>query len=147
MKTKEFIEKVKSLGYEVDIRHGEIRISWYGKECVCIDLEHQFGIYIYWRNLGNNAHRLFVLCMEYARMPIEAREEKKYYLRKKHKAFYEYSEYLNRHAGISSYCLNTKYDSAIWKAQFTQEEIDDIKKKFNTDLEEFAQIEVDSDEV
>lgn len=142
MKTKEFIEKVKSLGYEVDIRHDEMRISCCGKECVYIDLKHQFGIYIYPNTLRNNAHRLFVLCMEYARMPIEARKEKKYYLRKKHKAFYEYSEYLNRHTGISSYCLNTNYDGAIWKAQFTQEEIDDIKKKFNTDLEEFEQIEV-----
>lgn len=144
MKTKEFIKQVRSLGYEVDIKHGEMRISWYGKECVCIDLEHQFGIYIYWRNLGNNAHRLFVICMEYARTPINAREkEEKYYLRLKDAFYAAVYGYLNLDIDEKAYILYDRMSGEYYQTKFTQEEIDAIKEKYSTDLEEFKQIPVE----
>lgn len=147
MRTKEFIKQVEELGYEVDIRNGEMRISWYGKECVCIDLEHQFGIYIYWRNLGNNAHRLFVICMEYARTPIKAREEdEKFYLQKM-KSFYDddYDEeyaFLNLDMAYITFFLGDAGQEYDCKTQFTQKEIDKIKQEQHTDLSEFKQIPV-----
>lgn len=145
MKTKELIKQVEELGYEVNIRNGEMRISWCGKECVCIELEHQFGIYIYSRNLGNNAHRLFAICMEYAKTPIDEREkEKKYYLRKKELEFYEATDkYLNFQVEEKFFGLLDESETDNYKTQFTQKEIDDIKERFNTDLEEFEQIEVE----
>jgi hypothetical protein len=148
MKTKEFIKQVTSLGYEVDIKHGEMRISWYGKECVCIDLEHQFGIYIYWRNLGNNAHRLFVICMEYARTPIKAREEEEKFYLKKIKSFYDeyYREkyaFLNFKPDGNYFRLHSIEEAYNFKTQFTQKEIDQIKKEQHTDLSEFKQIPVE----
>ena len=144
MRTKEFIKQVTSLGYEVDIKHGEMRISWYGKECVCIDLEHQFGIYIYWRNLGNNGHRLFVICMEYARTPIEAREEeKKYYLRLKNNFYQITYAYLTHDIQNDDYFSFGKHELKGTQNKFTQKEIDEIKKKYNTDLEEFKQIPIE----
>lgn len=83
MKTKEFIKQVRSLGYEVNIKYSEMIISLTSKICVRIDLNRQFGIITYPENFGNNGHRLFVICMEYARMPVEAREEEeKFYLQK-----------------------------------------------------------------
>ncbi len=148
MRTKEFIKQVTSLGYEVDIKHGEMRISWYGKECVCIDLEHQFGIYIYWRNLGNNAHRLFVICMEYARTPIKAREEdEKFYLQKM-KSFYDddYDEeyaFLNLDMADITFFLGDAGQEYDCNTQFTQKEIDKIKQEQHTDLSEFKQIPVE----
>lgn len=148
MKTKEFIKQVRSLDYEVDIRHGEMRISWYGEECVCIDLKHQFGVYIYPRNLGNNAHRLFVICMEYARMPIEEREEEEKFYLQKIKDFYEcYLDknlaFLNFKTSDKTYFLNTKRTTQDYKTQFTQKEIDKIKEEQHTDLSEFKQIPVE----
>lgn len=148
MRTKEFIKQVTSLGYEVDIKHGEMRISWYGKECVCIDLEHQFGIYIYWRNLGNNAHRLFVICMEYARTPIKEREEEEKFYLQKMKSFYDddYDEeyaFLNLDMAYITFFLGDAGQEYDCKTQFTQKEIDKIKQEQHTDLSEFKQIPVE----
>lgn len=151
MRTKEFIKQVTSLGYEVDIKHGEMRISWYGKECVCIDLEHQFGIYIYWRNLGNNAHRLFVICMEYARTPIKAREEEEKFYLQKMKSFYDrYYDETGKFLNVFKdeyFTLNNLKQSDCYKTQFTQKEIDKIKQEQHTDLSEFKQIPVEEMEV
>lgn len=148
MRTKEFIKQVTSLGYEVDIKHGEMRISWYGKECVCIDLEHQFGIYIYWRNLGNNAHRLFVICMEYARTPIKEREEEEKFYLQKMKSFYDddYDEeyaFLNLDMVYITFFLGDAGQEYDCNTQFTQKEIDKIKQEQHTDLSEFKQIPVE----
>lgn len=148
MRTKEFIKQVTSLGYEVDIKHGEMRISWYGKECVCIDLEHQFGIYIYWRNLGNNAHRLFVICMEYARTPIKEREEEEKFYLQKMKSFYDddYDEeyaFLNLDMAYITFFLGDAGQEYDCNTQFTQKEIDKIKQEQHTDLSEFKQIPVE----
>lgn len=144
MKTSEFIKKVKELGYDIKISGEDVIIKHDGCIFAMISRTSPYTMSTYTAFKVKHADELLDLCVEYVKTPIEEREEEeKFYLRKKHKAFYEYSEYLNRHTGISSYCLNTNYDSAIWKAQFTQKEIDEIKERFNTDLEEFEQIEVE----
>lgn len=150
MKTSEFLREVKSLDYTAEISHDKIRISWFGKECVCIDLKHQFGIYFYPQNAGNNTHRLYVICMEYARMPIEAREEEEKFYLQKMKSFYdeEYDEeyaYLNVSTAIGYYTLNNSTQNDCYKTQFTQKEIDKIKEEQHTDLSEFKQIPVEED--
>lgn len=147
MKTKEFLEKVKELGYIVreGIASYDIRLyEELGGLIATLNKKDQYRMLSFAKPSRNN-EKLFDLCVEYAKTPIKEREEeeKKYYLRKKHKAFYEYCEYLNRHAGIGSYCLNTNYDGTIWKSQFTQEEIDKIKEEQDTDLSEFEQIPVE----
>lgn len=147
MKTSEFLREVKSLGYTAEISHDKIRISWFGKECVCIDLKHQFGIYFYPQNAGNNAHRLYVICMEYARTPIEAREEEEKFYLQKIKSFYDtdYDEeyaFLN-FAKMKYFMLNNLKQDNCYKTQFTQKEIDKIKEEQHTDLSEFKQIPVE----
>lgn len=119
MKTKEFIKQVRSLGYEVNIKYSEMIISLASKICVRIDLNRQFGIYTYPDNFGNNAHRLFVICMEYARMPIEARdEEEKFYLQKM-RSFYDddYDEsraFLNLDTSIDAFSITTINEACIF---------------------------------
>ena len=147
MKTKEFINQVKNLGYEIEIKYGEMIISLAGKICVRIDLNRQFGIYTYPDNFGNNAHRLFVICMEYARMPVETRkEEEKFYLQKM-ESFYD-ADYNEELAFLNVFkdkyfVLNNSKQGNCYKTQFTQKEIDKIKEKQHTDLSEFKQIPVE----
>lgn len=149
MKTKEFINQVKNLGYEIEIKYGEMIISLAGKICVRIDLNRQFGIYTYPDNFGNNAPRLFVICMEYARMPIEDRkEEEKFYL-KKMESFYD-ADYKEELAFLNVFndkyfVLNNSKQENCYKTQFTQKEIDKIKEEQHTDLSEFKQIPVEED--
>ena len=148
MKTKEFIKQVRSLGYEVTIKYGEAIISICSRICIRIDLTRQFGIYVYPDNLSNNAHRLFVICMEYARTPIDAREkEEKYYLRLKDAFYAAAYGYLNLDIDEKAYILHDRMSGKYYQTKFTQEEIDAIKEKFNTDLEEFKQIPVKEIEV
>ena len=71
----------------------------------------------------------------------ERREKKKYYLRHRFLEV-DFFNYLNRDYGFPELFLNSK--SQIHKqTQFTQEEIDQIKKKYNTDLKDFEIIEVE----
>ena len=146
MKTKEFINQVKNLGYEIEIKYGEMIISLAGKICVRIDLNRQFGIYTYPDNFGNNAHRLFVICMEYARMPIEEREEEEKFYLQKMESFYDgyYDETTNFLNVFKDeyFMLNNLKQGDYYKTQFTQKEIDRIKEEQHTDLSEFIQIPV-----
>lgn len=72
------------------------------------------------------------------------KKEEKYYLRKKELKFYEGTDnYLNLQIEEKFFRLLDESETENYKTQFTQKEIDEIKKKFNTDLEEFRQIEVE----
>ena len=152
MKTKEFIKQVRSLGYEVNIKYSEMIISLASKICVRIDLNRQFDIITYPENFGNNGHRLFVICMEYARMPVEAREEEEKFYLQKMKSFYEnvYDEkdnFLNFGKSRNIYFLFNKDQCDGCQTQFTQKEIDKIKEEQHTDLSEFKQIPVPVEEI
>lgn len=148
MKTKEFINQVKNLGYEIEIKYGEMIISLAGKICVRIDLNRQFGIYTYPDNFGNNAHRLFVICMEYAKTPIDEREEEEKFYLQKIRSFYDefyrkdYS-FLNFKPDGNYFCIHSTKEAYNFKTQFTQKEIDKIKEEQHTDLSEFRQIPVE----
>ncbi len=83
--------------------------------------------------------KLFDLIVEYAKTPIDEREEeKKFYL--KHRWFKPspiYKNYLNYWIGNDEYWLDYKNESKEIQTQFTLKEIDEIKEKFNTDLKDF----------
>lgn len=148
MKTKEFIKQVRSLGYEVNIKYSEMIISLTSKICVRIDLNRQFGIITYPENFGNNGHRLFVICMEYARMPVEAREEEEKFYLQKMKSFYEArkdeeSMFLTLVINYNFFLLSGMRQCQNYQTQFTQKEIDKIKETQHTDLAEFKQIPVE----
>lgn len=76
--------------------------------------------------------------------PEERQEEKKNYLRHR---FLEagFFNYLNRDYRFPELFLNSEVQ--IHKqTQFTQEEIDEIKEKYDTTLDDFEQIEVEDEE-
>lgn len=88
--------------------------------------------------------KLFDLIVEYAKTPVNEREEeKKFYL--KHRWFKPspiYKNYLNYWIGNDEYWLDYKNESKEIQTQFTLKEIDEIKEKFNTDLGDFKKTEV-----
>lgn len=146
MKTKEFIEKVEKLGYNIEINWPTIYIKCDGCILARVDKARAYTIDTKAAFEVKNAEELFDLCVEYAKTPIEDREEKKYYLKlkRKNREFYEsiYS-YLTLHKEDNTFSLDVGVETAGLTAQFTQEEIDEIKRKFNTDLSEFEQIPVE----
>lgn len=134
MKTKEFIKKINELGYDVkETEHSMIVRKEYTNLAV-IDKENIYGFKYFYHNDKD----LFKLCVDYTSTPIEEREEeKKYYLRKFNKKFYEY-EYLNYNKYYNHWVLGDDIEDAQYKTKFTWKEIEDIKKKFDTELCEFV---------
>lgn len=142
MKTKEFIEEVEELGYKITGTKYDMFINSRGAILVTVSKTKQYKIEIH-SLFAKHADELLDLCVEYVKTPIEEREEeeredeKKYCLRKIDRNFYEglflnYDKYNNR--WFLGDCIgNTQYQT-----DFTCSEIEDIKKKFNTDLSEFT---------
>lgn len=153
MKTKEFIEKVKELGFEVMVKkyNGEkciqlvdidgCTVSKASTECIYEGITAYNGFTVLPKDLKK---QLFNLLVEYSSTPIEEREEeKKHYL--KHKffkdSFCRRYLFLNKHT--QEYNIGSNYEYGSYQTKFTQKEIDEIKKKFGTDLDDFEMIEVE----
>ena len=81
--------------------------------------------------------------VKFAETPLDEREEeKKYYLR--HKWIKGTCDnYLNFYKSRTGYVINDKTETNTCKTQFTRKEIDEIKKKHNTDLSDFYEDEVE----
>lgn len=149
MKTKEFIKKVEKLGYHVSSTSTNIFVDGGGAIFMMVAKGKQYKIEIYDISKKENAKELFELCIKYAGTPIEDRgEEKKYhlYLKNKNREFYEsIYNYLTLHKDDNTFSLDVGVETAGLKCKFTQEKIDWIKERFNTDLEEFEQIPVEEE--
>lgn len=145
MRTKEFLKKVEELGCIVEEGIASYDIRLYkelGGLIATLNKKDPYRMLFFTKPSCNN-EKLFDLCVEYAKTPIEEREaEKKYYLRLKDD-FYKISyAYLTRNIQDGDYFSFGKHELKGAQNKFTQKEIDEIKKKFNTDLSEFKQIEV-----
>lgn len=144
MKTKEFIKKIEKMGYDIEIAYDTIRVTYDGGILARIDKVKPYTLDTKATFEVKHVKELFDLCVEYARTPIEEREEeKKYYLRMSDGFYIVCDEYLNFNKSAKHYVLHSKHQNDSYKTQFTQKEIDEIKEKFNTDLSEFEQIPVD----
>ena len=89
--------------------------------------------------------KLFDLIVEYAKTPIEDREEeKKFYLRHRWLEPRQAGKnYLNCIRGTNEYWLDYKNEIAAVQTQFTKKEIENIKYYNNTDLKDFEPEEVE----
>lgn len=148
MKTKEFIKKVEKLGYNIEINWPTIYIKCDGCILARVDKARPYTINTKAAFEVKNAEKIFDLCAEYAKTPIEDREEKKYllYLKNKNREFYDsLHRYLTLNKNNNTFSLDVGVETAGLTAEFTQEKIDWIKKKFNTDLLEFEQVLVEED--
>ena len=150
--TKKFIKEVQNLGFAtaeymniILIRHESREVALIGKcKIFCVNTE-----YPSFNNLPEELkEKLYNLIDNYTRTPIEDREEpQKFYLKHKWLKNENYS-YLN----LNTRCEKTvptlcvKLNSDNFKTQFTQKEIEEIKERFNTSLDDFEQIPVEEDE-
>lgn len=150
MKTEEFKNKLEEMGFCIADNAG--MLSVYSKHNLnnrvfLVDSITRFRADTFsgeFESLDNGTkEKLFNLIINYVCTPVEKREEeKKYYLR--HKWLYSRDcNYLNFKSDENSYMLSYSYDWYGHKKQFTKAEIDKIKEKFNTNLEDFEIIEVE----
>lgn len=163
MKTKEFIEKVKKLGFGIEYYKNPL--SNVGLRCdydlFTIYLEDKDLVEI-WTNCryaistisdghscfinGYDVDKLYKLCFEYANTPVKDREEeKKYYLR--HKWIGDKQNYLIKPKIERKPFLFQSFDNCYGRptterGEFTEKEIEEIKEKFDTDLSDFELVEV-----
>lgn len=151
MKTKEVIKELKDMNLQTEVRNDYLFVTdSYGEAVGSINLKAKFEIYIDFRNFRHKLsederEKVYVLLTKLAETEPQDREEKKYYL--KHKWFnFKYFNFLNFYIANDSYELNDKSNNVEFKTQFTQAEIDEIKERFNTNLEDFEQIPVVDEE-
>ena len=147
MKTSEFKFGIKELGYDIEKSADRLYVKS-GKNIVASVGIDESGIvntdFCKFDELKNIERvQLLNLLYRYGITTIEYREEpKKYYL--KHKWIEtEDCNYLNFIVKDNNYILYSQNHNKIYKTTFTQKEIDEIKKKYNTDLNDFEVIEVE----
>lgn len=143
VKTKEFIKKVEELGYDIEISREDMLIKYDRCILAMISRTSPYTMSTYTAFGVKHIDELLDLCVEYVKTPIEEREEeKKYYLRKFNKKFYE-NEYLNYNKYYKDWSLGDDIEDDQYQTKFTCSEIENIKKKFNTGLPEFARMVVE----
>lgn len=88
--------------------------------------------------------KLCLLLCEYVSTPLDERKKtQKYYLRFTALTEDSDSNYLNYYMSTDTLGLCSPYQEDEWQTQFTQKEIDDIKKRFGVTLSDFEQIPVE----
>lgn len=147
--TKGLIKELSDLGFKAQLQPSVIYIYFNGIIVARIVESETFSIstdYVEWMVLKEDLkEKAFDLFVRYAKTPLEDREEpKKYYLKHRwmgHKKL----KYLELDTQNDEWYLGHKYDTIFVTAknEFTREEIDEIKEKYNTDLSDFKMIEVE----
>ena len=144
MKTKEFIKKVEELGYDVELypSHVVIKTSNISVATVYTQRLYEINTRSIVKVELTHKEELFDLIIKYAKTPIDEREEpKKYYLR--YKWINADYNYLNYDCRLDVYGLDRILSFNWIKGKFTLEEIEDIKEKYDTKLEDFEIVEVE----
>ena len=158
IKTKEFIRAVEELGFNMEFHKNPFSNIKSDYDLITIYLRDKVLVEI-WTNCqyaistisdghscyldGYDVDKLYKLCFEYAKTPVEDREEEKeFYL--KHKWIKGYAiMYLYRNE-LNGYCyLGENKCKPHRQRMFTLNEIKEIKEKFNTDLSDFEIVEVE----
>lgn len=150
MTTNELIKKVEILGYEItkkqffDGTNYFVIYNSFGGAMCYVAINKLFEMKICLDKYMSE--ELFDLIVEYAKTPIEDREEEKKFLIQ-HK--YLVSKNLlpvnlvwNKLKDVYR-SINLNVDNHIYQAQFTFKEYEEIKKKLNTDLADFELVEVE----
>ena len=150
MKYKEFIKRVKDLGFACEkAKEVYIIYDYDGHEyaSVCHTIPNRISnMEIAWDLLDKDTqNELFDIIVEYAKTPIaERKEEKKYYLRHRFLGSGDGNQFLNQELEGNTWFLSEEDSFDNYQTQFTQKEIDEIKENYNTDLKDFEIIEVES---
>lgn len=154
MKYKEFKDKINkiandyNLNLEVTRDMNNIYVKVGDFVCATVSTVKRFFMSIDPGALYFNVEarqEIFEALYELSKTPIEERQDvKKYYL--KHRFLEDGSRsYLNSDYRFQELYLNGSDQFEEIQTQFTQEEIDEIKEKYKTTLDDFEQIEVEED--
>lgn len=164
MKTKEFIERVKKLGFTIKYYKTPFsNVKSIDYDLITIYVEDKVLVEI-WMNCKyaistiSDGHSLFInvydvdklykLCFEYANTPVMDREEeKKFLIQHKYlvsKAICQVNLARNKEKNVYR-LINCKNDNFVYQTQFTFNEIEKIKEELNTDLSDFEMVEVKND--
>ena len=156
MKTKEFIKKVKNLGFEVEDeydRKGELvefRIGDGEEDFVVIWPKFTFTISTIEGGFTDLKYplpldELYKLCFEYASTPVKDREEeKKFYLEHRYlqSSLTNSNNILCYSVSDDKLALCNGINFPKYKTYLTLKEIEEIEEKFDTDLKDFELVEV-----
>ena len=149
IKTKEVIKNLKIMNLQTKVC-GDCLVVLHcgGGSVASVNLAKKFDVDVNYWDFENNLtedeqEKVFVLLTKLAVTdPEDREEEKKYYL--KHKWIsYIGRQYLNLYINENKCSIDTKCNFDNIKTQFTQGEIDKIKRNLNTSLEDFELIEVE----
>lgn len=154
MKYKEFKDKINkiandyNLNLEVTRDMNNIYVKVGDLLCATVSTVKRFFMSIDPGALYFNVEarqEIFEALYELSKTPIEERQDvKKYYL--KHRFLEDGSRsYLNSDYRFQELYLNGSDQFEEIQTQFTQEEIDEIKEKYKTTLDDFEQIEVEDE--
>lgn len=152
MKTKEFIKRVEELGFEYEKAEEVYFIYDYeGTEyaAVCHTTPNQISnTERAWDWLDKDVQEeLFDLIVEYARTPIEDREEeKRFCLEHKNQRSVDGSAlYFTIYISHNFLLVKSQVISENLKQKFTLKEIKEIKEKYDIDLADFELVEVENE--
>lgn len=155
MRYNEFKEKIEDWGQkhgyvtEVTVHdfhtYVEIEIDEESHYIASISDIYMFELDTGWksaRKIKNHARgELFDILVEYARTPVEERKKEKYYLRLSIFGYDDEQNYLNLERDTGKYLFGSKKDIEGYQTQFSQKEIDEMKKKYNLDSFEIVEVE------
>lgn len=165
IKTKELIEKVSKLGFDIECHKNPFSNVKSNYDLITISANNQVLVEI-WTNCryaistisdghscflnGYDVEELYKVCFEYANTPVEDREEeKKFLIKHKYlvsKANCQVNLAKNKEKNVYR-VINCKVDNLVYQVQFTLNEIEEIKQKLNTDLADFELVEVKNEKV
>lgn len=147
MRRLEFMRKAEKLGYEAD---SDRDLTYVTRPHSSYVIASVVNVEQYMMKTGGAeqiGEDLFNLCVELARTPINEREYpksegQKYLLKFKAFDFYRSSIYLAYDKIEDEYALGDNVENERYHVQFSQDEIDWIKDRYETDLDEFEQFDI-----
>ena len=126
MKTSEFIKQVEELGYETDKNNWYIYIQYKRSTVAIVSLIRVNTMDTLYGDASNDLD-LFNLIVEYAKTPLEDREEpKRYYLRPKGMKLIRTNFVFNYYVSDGEWSLFGKDETRFAKSRFTLKELEDL---------------------
>lgn len=145
--TKEFIKEVQELGLKTSEKSDSILIYDGYYQAACAYKNELFSIntsYAAFDNLSEELQeKLYSLIDEYARTPLDEREEQERFFLKFKIETDDDCNFLNYDKNDDEPTLDNSLETSNFQTRFTQKEIDEIKEKFGLTLSDFEQIPVD----
>lgn len=146
---EEFKEEAEEKGFHTERRSsGDYDLSFdFGDRALCIASYEMFFKKIYCYQPGDGPIDKYLeglkLFISYVEKVKALEKEKKYYLVSKWLDKKYEDGYLNYHEGAGNFTLSDKNYDELFKTQFTEKEIEEIKDEFDVSLEDFEWVEAE----